>query len=146
MQMTEKGLAEGIAKLDRTLEQRARAGAAAHAAASVTVRGEELDRTKPHVPVVTGELVRSGFVARDSDEAGWGSDHATKVHELDGGRGFKFYQRQLDADAGRMQQRMAELQEPYTDQGVTPASAPCSWPASPASGGGRARAPARRKR
>lgn len=130
--MTEKGLAEGIERVDKTLEDRARRSVAAWDGAAITVAGETIDRTEPRIPRVTGELAGSGFVERSAPVvAGFGSDHGAAVHELAGGHGFKFYQRQIDADRDRVVERMGELHEEYTNRGVTAASAPCSWPSTP---------------
>lgn len=132
MQMTEKGMSEGLAKLDKALDDRARRGRAAWEGAAVTVAGELLDAIEPTIPVRTGELAGSGFVERASPAVhGWGSQHAANVEELDGGRGFKFHSRGLAAFLPKIAERMAELLERYTEGGVTASSAPCSWPATP---------------
>jgi hypothetical protein len=144
MEMSEKGMAEGLAKLDAEMQRRARAADQAWKAAAVTVAGKVLDRIEPTIPVRTGELAGSGFIARDgSGEFGWGSAHAETVHELDHGRGFKFHQRGVAEAAGDVPRMMAELHDAYTAEGMTPSSAPASWPATPVT---RAGPPSARRR
>lgn len=156
--MSEHGAKEGLQRVARRLEELARKQADAWKAAAFVVAQRTLDATIPGIPVRSGELADSGFVQRtDPVVAGFGSNHAAVVHELDGGRGFKFYQRAQAARQPHIASEMAALVEDFASRGVTLETAPSNYPTVPAtrerpasqrrrSGVTRVRAGARRTR
>lgn len=121
--MRETGLAEGLDKLEAELDARARAVPAAWAAAAVTEQSDLVDAVAAVAPRRSGELVGSGFVNRETGEAGFGSDHAWRIEQQ--------FDEMAAERADGAAARMAELLDGYVEAGVTPETAPCNWPNEP---------------
>lgn len=145
MQMSERGFKQGIAKVETEIGRLARVYPAAFHAAAFTVMSEIITASLPDVPVKTGALKASRFVARTVPvTGGFGADYAAAVHELDGGRGWKFLQRALAELLPSMGARLGALTELYAKNGTTIATVRATHPERP--GSARARAGAARGR
>jgi hypothetical protein len=144
MKMTEQGMKEGLQRMERELAALGVRFPKAFEAAGFTALEHVLDRTRPGIPRVTGELEGSGFMQRTRPiAAGFGAPHAGAVHELDGGRGFKFLLKRVNADRAVLLQEQAALLEQYARAGITLETVPAKYPSTPAA---RPRPPAQRRR
>lgn len=145
MQMSERGFKEGMAKVEAEIAKLARQYPRAFEAAAFTVMSDIITASLPDVPVRTGALKASRFVARTVPiTGGFGAEYAAAVHELDGGRGWKFLQRALTELLPSMGARLGALTEQYAKSGTTIANVRAVHPERP--GIARARAGAARGR